>query len=87
MLIKLLLKTRIFAYLSKNNCHASKTWTNEKEATLIFEVERRPMLWDVSCEAYKRSDLKYNQWHQVAQILGPSFNGNSIFIFIFYYIY
>jgi len=64
-----------------------ETWTNEKKATLIFEVERQPMLWDASCETYKRADLKYNQWHQIAQILSPSFNGNSIFIFIFYYIY
>ncbi|XP_071568465.1 uncharacterized protein [Temnothorax nylanderi] len=53
-------------------------WTDEKENELIFEVERRPILWDVSCEAYKRNDLKLNQWHEIALILGPSFNADMV---------
>ncbi|XP_039310341.1 uncharacterized protein LOC105198956 [Solenopsis invicta] len=56
----------------------TEIWTSERENRLIFEVERRPMLWDVSCEAYKRADLKYNQWHQIAQILGPFFNADMV---------
>jgi hypothetical protein len=80
---------KIFVYRKAIDKMPPKTeiWTNEKENRLIFEVEIRPMLWDVSCEAYKRADLKYNQWHQIAQMLGPLFNGNNIFILIFYYIY
>lgn len=53
-------------------------WTKEKEHILIFEVEKRPILWDVSCGAYKRTDLKYGQWHEIAEILGPSFTADMV---------
>ncbi|KYN02343.1 hypothetical protein ALC62_06837 [Cyphomyrmex costatus] len=55
-----------------------ETWSSEKENILIFEVERRPMLWDAQCATYKRTDLKYNHWQEIAQILGPSFSRKRI---------
>ncbi|KYN50500.1 hypothetical protein ALC57_00138 [Trachymyrmex cornetzi] len=55
-----------------------ETWSSEKENILIFEVERWPMLWDARCATYKRTDLKYNQWHEIALILGSSFSDKTI---------
>lgn len=50
-------------------------WTKEKENLLIYLVESCPTLWDVSCKDYKRTDKKYSQWHEIANNLGPSFDG------------
>lgn len=54
-------------------------WTKEKEDLFIDLVEKCPVIWNVSCKNYKRVDIKYSHWHQIAEILGPSFDGTNNF--------
>jgi len=47
----------------------------EVEVQIAYEVERRPILWDVQNALYKRADLKPPIWEEIAKILGPAYTG------------
>jgi len=46
-----------------------------QDVRLLFEVEKRPILWDPTLDIYKRADLKTPVWAQVAQNIGPELSG------------
>lgn len=53
-------------------------FTAEEEIRLIFEVEKRPILWDTTNESYKRADLKPQVWADVAANVGLQYSGEFI---------
>ncbi|KAK3926079.1 Transcription factor Adf-1 [Frankliniella fusca] len=50
----------------------------EEEVRLIYEVEKRPILWDATNEIYKRADLKPQVWSEVAANIGPAYSGEVV---------
>ncbi|XP_071580102.1 uncharacterized protein [Temnothorax nylanderi] len=56
----------------------SDLFTKEIECILIQMVRQRPLLWDISTEEYRRTDLKRTHWDQIAEALGPKFTGESV---------
>ena len=48
-------------------------WSHEKELELCRLVKERPVLYDISSQLYRRTDLKDREWEKVAKELGPTF--------------
>ncbi|KYN11095.1 hypothetical protein ALC57_16754 [Trachymyrmex cornetzi] len=55
-------------------------FNKEIECILIEMVRQRPLLWDVCLPGYRRTDLKRMHWDQIAEALGPTFTGISIYL-------
>lgn len=67
----------------------AKVFSSDVENKLIFEIEKRPILWDVTTKDYRRADLKPAAWAAVADAVtafGTPISGKFL-IYLFKKIY
>lgn len=52
-------------------------WTSEAEQLLIYLVEERTIVWDVTQNNYRRNDLKELRWEEISQKMGTPYTGKQ----------
>ncbi|EDW53450.1 GM12846 [Drosophila sechellia] len=53
-------------------------WTREKTLQLISEYRSRRGLWDMTCDEYRKKDVKQRLLNEVSQVLGGNIPINEL---------